>query len=69
MTGLENLSGGVNIASDTSATTTELQVVDYSAGDGRCGYYDPSSFIDVVALNNSYFSTASTNNRRALHAS
>ncbi len=63
--GWQNLSGGVNIAPDTSSTTTDLQVVDYSRVDNRCGYYDPSGFIDVVALNNNYFNTYSTNDRRA----
>lgn len=63
--GWENLSGGVNIAPDISSTTTDLQVVDYAQNDGRCGFYDSSGFIDVIALNYNFFNPSSTNNRRA----
>ncbi len=65
MAGWENLSGGTNIALDTTSTTTDLQVVDYAYPDGFCGYYDASRYIDVIKLNGNYYNTASTTNRRA----
>lgn len=61
----EGLSGGVNILPDSSTTINDLQLSDYSANDGLCGYWQPSFGEDDLRLNNDYYNGASTTNRRA----
>ena len=61
----EALPDGVTIAPDSFSTVADLEIRDYSANDGRCGYWDGRTGADLMALNNSYYSGASTTNRRA----
>ncbi len=61
----EGLAGGVSIAPDSSFTINDLQLSDYSANDGYCGYWKSSSGEDDLRLNDNYYNGASTTNRRA----
>lgn len=61
----EDLPDGVNIAPDSATTAADLEIRDYSANDGRCGYWDGRTGADLMALNSSFYQGASTTNRRA----
>lgn len=61
----EALPGGVNILPDSAATINDLDIGDYSANDGLCGFWDGRTGEDHLRLNNSYYNGASTTNRRA----
>jgi hypothetical protein len=61
----EGLVGGVNIAPDSITTIADLELRDYSANDGLCGYWDGRTGADLLRLNNSYYNGATTTNRRA----
>lgn len=61
----EALPGGVNILPDSATTINDLDIGNYSANDGLCGFWDGKVGEDVLRLNNSYYNGASTTNRRA----
>ena len=56
---------GVNVAPDNAGSIADLEVRDYNANDGLCGYWDGRTGADLLALNSRYYSGASTHNRRA----
>jgi len=61
----EELPGGVTIAPDSAWVVADLEIRDYSANDGYCGYWDGRTGADLLRLNDSYYNGASTTNRRA----
>lgn len=56
---------GVNVAPDDPWHIEDLKISDYSANDGLCGWWDGNTGADDLKLNNSYYSGATTTNRRA----
>jgi hypothetical protein len=58
--------GKVNIAPDTASTVADLQIGEFSADDGRCGFWDGNFAADDIKYNNKYFgASVGTTNRRA----
>ena len=63
----EELSGGVSIAPDSAWVIADLNVGDYYADDGRCGYWGSRTGADHLRLNDRFFNGYGTTNRRACH--
>lgn len=61
----EEIPGDVNIAPDSWSTATDLEIRDYNSNDGRCGYWDGRSGADLMRLNDYYFNSYGTTDRRA----
>jgi hypothetical protein len=61
----EALPDGVTIAPDSAGTIADLEIRDYNANDGRCGYWDGRTGADLMALNDRVYNNYSTTNRRA----
>ncbi|MFB6722531.1 hypothetical protein ACFCV3_20305 [Kribbella sp. NPDC056345] len=61
----EELPGGVNIAPDTAGSVTDLEIRDYNANDGLCGFWDGRSGADVLKLNDHFYNGYGTIDRRA----
>jgi hypothetical protein len=61
----EQIPGGVSIAGDIASTYTDLELRDYSANDGRCGFWDASVGADVIKMNRYYMDDYSVRNREA----
>ena len=59
------LPGGVSISPDDAWVVADLQISDYSANDGYCGFWDGNTGADDIKLNNYYYNGYSTGQRRA----